>query len=89
MQMTSGGYILWILCFYSVFVSPDLKPLAGSIFTFLILKILHNISVSGTIILVKYASGVPWPHEVRWTIWIVLTNEILVRAKLRQQKTYE
>lgn len=58
MQMTSGRYLLWILCFYSVFASPDLKPLAGSIFTFLILKILDNISVSGTVTLIKYASHI-------------------------------
>lgn len=48
---------------------------------------MHKLSVSGMIIFIKYASHVPWPHEVRCAIWIVLANEILlVSAKLRQQK---
>lgn len=85
--MTSKRYLSYVSCYYSGFPSPDLKALAGSLSIFLIADILHNLSVSGTVILIKYALHVPWPHKVRWTIWIVLANEvILVSAELRRQK---
>lgn len=73
------------------FPSADLKApfLAVSSRSLLWLS-LHKLSVSETILFIKYTSHVPWPREVRCAIWIVLANEItLVRAKLRQQKTHE
>ena len=90
-EVTSKWYLSCVLCFYSVPPHHQiLNPLLSISSFFLLVISLYNLSVLGTITSIEYASHVPRPQDVKWAIWIVLANEmVLVSAKLRQQQTRE